>query len=135
MEAAQEDQQSGENEKGGFSAARQSTDSFAARIGAKNLKIIIVAMPFVFMATVAIIIALFGKPGGEATADAPLASSVPNISGAGGIVLPGDGDIRDMALDGDRLAVHIRTTDGAVIVIYDLNEDKIVETIPVIQEE
>ena len=135
MNRADENQQPGGEDSSAFNAAPKTADSVAAMIGTKKLKIVIITMPFVFMAVVALIIAVFGKPGRNTRAAAPVSLSTLNIGGAGGIVLPGNGVIQSMTLDGEKLALHVRNEDGVVIVIYDMTQDKIVKTIPIMQED
>ena len=119
--------------------------SVAAKIGAKNLKIIIITMPFVFLIVVGAIIAVFGKPRSskaddatvEIAAAAPPAASAAfadieySLAGEGGFNLPAGAEIKSMAIDGDRLAIHIDLENGAAIVIYDLQQDAVIKTIPI----
>jgi len=136
MNTAHDEQQPGEHDQPDIAAARASVDSVAGAIGAKNLKIIIVAMPFVFLAVVGVIIAVFGKPGGAVETGAPAAPQFLDISGAGGgIVLPKNAEIRSVDIEGNQLALNVTTPDGALIIVYDMNQDKIIKTIPVTQVE
>lgn len=140
-----------------FREAAPSASSLAGKIGAKNLLIVIVTMPFVFLLVVMAIISIFGRPD-DAVADvarvvrsAPVATEAleePASAGpqrvvlpipasvdgaAGGITLPAGAQAGAMSLDGDRLALRVETGDGAVIVIYDLATDQVVKTIPLVE--
>lgn len=132
MNTMQDDQQPGSEGKSAFDTARTSADSVAAMIGTKNLKIIIITMPFVFLAVVGVIIAVFAKPGDAATTHMQAAQPTAVVAGdVGGIALPGNAVIRSVDIDGNRLAMHVTTPDGAMILVYDIDRDKIIETIPV----
>lgn len=132
--------------------------SFAEKIGSRNLMIAIVTMPLFFIGLLVLIIALVGLPEEEEAAAvnpvleslgaapvATLSSSAPVIEEsqipaesapaaidelAGAITIPEGASIGGMALDGDRLAVRIETADGPIIVIYDLAQNTVVQTIP-----
>jgi len=107
----------------------------AQSIGARNLWIIILTMPAVFLVAVAAIIAIFGKPKGaedaepvaaieedvvaEAVEDLPDTIAVPMQAAPGAI-----------ALDGDRLAVRLDGPDGVVIVIYDIAKGEEIMRVP-----
>lgn len=123
--------------------------SVAMQIGTKNLLIIIVTMPFVFLVVVMSIIALFGDPKKHKTADAAPAAALEqpavagqrvvlpmpaSVAGApGAIALPQGATAGALALDGDRLAVRVDTEGGAMIVIYDLKQGAVVETVPLVE--
>jgi len=136
-----------------FREAAPGMGSIASMIGTKNLLIIIITMPFVFLVVVMAIIALFGRPGEETAAasgavrSTPVAEveeAAPAIEGqrvvlptpaaasevSPAIVLPEGAEAGALSLDGDRLAVRIDGPDGAQIVIYDLNTEEVVKTIP-----
>lgn len=124
----------------------------AQAIGTRNLIIIIVTMPLVFIFVVLGVIAIAGDPGKrEARAAAaesapaeieqparyrgalePLQACLPQ-SGAP-LMLPEGAQIGAMALDGDRLAIRIETDSGGEIVIYDLRAGAPLQTIPVRKE-
>ncbi|MEM9618728.1 MAG: hypothetical protein AAF936_12275 [Pseudomonadota bacterium] len=136
-----------------FREAAPSASSVASMIGTKNLLIIIVTMPFVFLVVVMAIIALFGgsddavetaSPGAvrsvstdaleEPAANAqrvvlplPAATDGP----LAGITLPAGAEAGAISLDGDRLAVRVESDDGAMIVIYDLTQNTVVQTVPI----
>ncbi len=133
MNRVEENQQPAGEDRSAFNAQPTSADSFAAMIGTKNLKIIIITMPFVFLIVVGLIIAVFGRPGERASAAPAIAqsTSIHSPENGGGFILPGDAVIESMALDGDRLAVHVNMQDGAMIVIYDLQQEIVMQTIPV----
>ncbi len=149
MNKAHNHQESKGEEMPSPDAAKSSADSVAAMIGTRNLKIVIITMPFVFLVVVGLIIAVFGRPGesNRTTSDAthmdvatgagPGALSISNLSldGSGGVILPKGAEIGSMAFDGDRLALHVDGRAGAMIVIYDLQQNIVVQTIPVIQGE
>lgn len=137
-----------------FREAAPAPSSIAGMIGTKNLLIIIVTMPFVFLMVVMAIIAVFGSPDeGEAAPTAgavvstpvasleqpaiegsrvvlPLPAAAGDLSAA--ITLPEGAATSAMALDGDRLALRVDTDAGAMIVIYDLSTDQVVKTIPLV---
>jgi len=118
-----------------------------AVIGTRNLLIIIVTMPLVFIVVVAGIIMLFGSPrdkdSKQQTArsavhstpieagDAALAIAASAGSAANSvIVLPDGAAAGAISLDGDQLAVRIDSDEGAAIVIYDLTQSRVVQTVP-----
>lgn len=114
-----------------------------AVIGTRNLLIIIVTMPLVFIVVVAGIIMLFGSPRDKDSeqqtarsavhstpieaADAALAIAA---SDGSAIVLPDGAAAGAISLDGDQLAVRIDSDEGAAIVIYDLTQSRVVQTVP-----
>ncbi len=139
-----------------FREAAPSASSVASMIGTKNLLIIIVTMPFVFLVVVMAIIALFGgsddaveaaSPGAvrSVAADAleePAANAqrvvlpIPAATDGAlsGITLPAGAEAGAISLDGDRLAVRVESEDGAMIVIYDLAQNVVVQTVPITTE-
>lgn len=113
--------------------------SLAGAIGAKNLIIIIIAMPFVFLVAVLGIIALFGNPndvsGRKPAANDYEAASENAANDTAALI----GDAVDypagaapgaIALDGDRLAVRIDGPDGVEVVVYDLAKGEIIARVP-----
>jgi hypothetical protein len=112
--------------------------SLAGAIGAKNLIIIIIAMPFVFLVAVLGIIALFGKPNEVSEAGAAGDGSVSNVEhtpleatsvNADMIRYPVGAAPGAISLDGDRLAVRIDGPDGVEVVIYDLTKGEVIARI------
>lgn len=138
---------------------RTPVDDFAASIGSRNLMIIIVTMPLVFLMVVMGIIGLFGNdeeavitgaaPGAVRStpvevlnepmtspstlspinASAPALINVPIVPG--GIDLPDGARAGAISLDGDRLAVRAEGPDGVEIVIYDLTRGAVVQRVPI----
>ncbi|MEM8936125.1 MAG: hypothetical protein AAGC77_06935 [Pseudomonadota bacterium] len=141
----------------------ESFSSVAATIGARNLLVIIVTMPFVFIAVVLGAIAIFGPPDEEsaqasatsvrstAVAAAPVVSSVEIAesdeaattsdalvlpipaavdSYSSAIVLPEGAATGAISLDGDRLALRVDSEEGSMIIIYDLANKSIIQTVP-----
>jgi hypothetical protein len=127
----------------------------ASAIGARNLMIIIVTMPLVFLIVVVGILAIFGAPDNARKAQA--AETVRSISpfesdpgtqagprailplpaasdAAPALTLPAGARAGAIALDGDRLAVRIDSDDRAMIVIYDLAADAVVKSISLVGE-
>ena len=127
-------------------------DNFAASIGSRNLMIIIVTMPLVFMIVVMAIVAIFGGREEEPVAAAPAAvrsepvetlaqpavtlpaAPVLPANAAGALSLPKGAEAGAIALDGDRLAVRIDGPDGSYVAIYDLTSGAVVQTIPIVPE-
>lgn len=122
----------------------------AVSIGSRNLLIIIVTMPLVFIAVVTVIIKLFGggdDAGLASEAAAPIAverlaepaptrsaTAVTTISAdPSAIGLAAGADVTAMSLDGDRLALRVDGPDGVSIVIYDLTAGAVIQRIPVTQ--
>ncbi len=107
----------------------------AESIGTRNLWIIILAMPAVFLVIIAAIIMMFGKPGDEEAAAAPVieesavAAPVPETLPAE-IAIPAGAAPGAIALDGDRLAVRLDGHDGVEVVIYDLAKGEVVARVP-----
>jgi len=135
--------------------------SLAQAIGARNLMIIIVTMPLVFLVVVMATIAVFGRPGGGKDAGADLgiaraggergtlAQPGPSAQGSTGVtapsrasltldpaplVLPPGAEISSMALDGDRLVLSVDGKDGGEIIVYDLAGGAMVQRIKVVRE-
>jgi hypothetical protein len=99
----------------------------------------VLAMPAVFLAIVFVALAVFGKPGGDNDAraaasgalatPAPMRASEPDVppppSGRRGVIaLPDDARIESIALDGDRLALHVESPAGREIVVYDYRDGR-----------
>lgn len=128
----------------------------AQRIGTRNLLIVIVTMPLVFLMVVIASLAIFGKPGGKARAVAAAASvrsepsdhvlSQPDLAMAGALapksvaaaapsplILPSGGDITAMAIDGDRLVLRVKGNSGGSIVVYDLARGAEIQRIRVLE--
>ncbi len=126
-----------------------SAGSVAQMIGTRNLLIIIVTMPFVFLAVTAAIIALLGRSKEDAALaapDAPMtASALSAVAStpsqvqldalAAGIALPAGASVGAIALDGDLLAMRLDSEAGAMIVIYDLSQEAILKTVPLIESD
>ncbi len=134
-----------------FTEEAPSAGGVASMIGTKNLLIAIVTMPFVFLVVVMTIISIFGSPGKDRSAKAPVVNSAPasvaldqpalagqqavapieaSLPASAAIVIPKGASAGAMSLDGDRLAVRIDSENGAVIVIYDLAKGVPVQIIP-----
>jgi len=131
---------------------RSGFSGFAASIGARNLMIIIVTMPLVFLMVVMGVIAVFGEanetretaaPGAvrSTSAAAPEAPAPPGQrtilpipaamdTKAQAIELPAGARAGAISLDGERLAVRVDAEDGAMIFIYDLTKNAVVQTVP-----
>ncbi len=131
--------------------------SVGGMIGTRNLLIIIITMPLVFLAAVAMIITIFGSPlednkgatrAGETVRSTAVESEeaasaqgrrtvlvTPASTGvaSAGIALPENMAAGAISLDGDRLAVRIDGEDGASVVIYDLVQGAVVQTIPIVE--
>ncbi|MHA7872215.1 MAG: hypothetical protein ACX939_07695, partial [Hyphococcus sp.] len=152
-----DDQERRERDPLEFQEAAPTASSVANMIGTRNLLIIIVTMPFVFLVVVMAIIAVFGRPAGDAAGDdrsavistpaaaAPTADNAQRVvlpipaastdaadAVQGAIALPAGAEAGAISLDGDRLAVRIESEDGAMIVIYDLAQNAVVQTVPLV---
>jgi hypothetical protein len=109
----------------------------AQAIGTRNLLIIVVTMPLVFLIVVMATLSIFGSPdkrervaaaskGSEmATLEQPAPGRVTlpiaaSTGAAAPLLIPQGAALGALALDGDRLAVRIDTPDGGAIVVYDL---------------
>ena len=113
----------------------------AESIGVRNLKIIIIAMPFVFMAAVAAVIAIFGPPGANRGAEEVAAVEAASVevaaienseivnAAAKSIAIPAGTRPGAMSLDGDRLALRFDGADGSIVVIYDIAEQRVVDQV------
>jgi hypothetical protein len=122
----------------------------AAPAPARAVAVGVVTMPAVFIVVVMIALVLFGKPiahtqrADQAAAfdrlDQPAArpalsataASAQPVVATGSIPLAEDTHVVSIALDGDRLALHLESPMGAKIVIYDFNQQRIVETAPLV---
>lgn len=157
MKPGMEHDDDGERDRLDFSGASPSGfAAMASAIGTRNLLIIIVTMPLVFLIVVMAIIAFLGDPGEAREAATPgavrstpaAAQEESSVAGrravlpipaaaqgsAQAISLPPGAEIGAMALDGDRLALRIDATDGGMIVIYDLAQDAVIKSIPLTEE-
>ncbi len=130
----------------------------AEAIGARNLYIIIAAMPVVFLAVVIAMVSALGGAGkredtlttlggavlSQPVASAPVLEQPPAKSGAlaataasalageaAPLVLPRGAKVGAMALDGDRLALRVEGENGGEIVIYDLTRGAVVQRIKI----
>lgn len=135
--------------------------AIANAIGARNLMIIIITMPLVFLIVVMATLAIFGRPGGDtdgvdesqvvsASAPATLVqpdAAPPELTGVtppspaaltldpAPLMLPAGADITSMALDANRLAVRVENKDGGgEIVVYDLASGAPVQRIKVVPQ-
>ncbi len=146
-----------------FREAAPTAQSVGGMLGTKNLLIVIVTMPFVFLVVVMAIIGLVGKPEKASKAETPgVVRSIETVDAAPSsdtaasgvttngqrVVLPMPASLTTLAsaitlpegatpgaisLDGDRLALRVDTEDGTMIVIYDLATDQVVKTIPLVE--
>lgn len=130
----------------------------ANAIGARNLLIIIVTMPLFFLLVVLGTISIFGKPSEKAPKEAAAVAALsggeearldqPKMSGAvaatpvsalaadpASISLPAGAAVASMSLDGDRLALNIKTKAGGEIVIYDLARGAVLQRIKLAEAE
>lgn len=99
------------------------------------LKIAVVVMGLLLLAGLAAVIAgmIFqASKVGKKTPGAPPAVSAPVLSGAlSALTIPEGGEVALLALDGDRLAVHVRWPDGGEIAILDLATGNVVSRVPI----
>jgi hypothetical protein len=131
--------------------------SLASSIGSRNLMIIIITMPLVFLVVVLAIIGIFGAPGTSTTTaietttpdsvrSLPITALEQPASQGGrvvlpvaasstalpaGIVLPAGAQIGAISLDGDRLAVRADTDEGTLIIVYDLTQGAVIASVPI----
>lgn len=95
----------------------------------------VLAMPAVFLAIVFVALWLFGKPGEDAPALAVAPptteqttlsrAAIADPAGAEGVIaLADEAHIRSIALDGDRIALHVEGPSGRQIVVYDYREGR-----------
>lgn len=127
--------------------------SLAHAIGARNLMIIIITMPLVFLIVVMAVISIFGRPGdnndprlapvasatGLETLSQPLGgvttpSAVAYAISPAPLVVPEGASISSMALDGDRLVMRVEGVGDGEIIIYDLARGAVVQRIPVMAQ-
>ncbi|WP_425410263.1 hypothetical protein [Hyphococcus sp.] len=98
--------------------------SLAHSIGARNLILIIIAMPFFFLVAVMGVIAVFGAPQ-KAAGGETIAGETPAVS-ADALSYPAGAAPGAIALDGDRLAVRIDGPDGVTVIVYDLEKGEVI---------
>lgn len=112
----------------------------AQAIGTRNLWIIILTMPAVFLVAVAAIIAVFGRPGADSEAIRDAAAQTPPAAETAAVAapaplpeaisVPAGAAPGAIALDGDRLAVRLDGPDGVEVVVYDLAKGEVVARVP-----
>lgn len=106
------------------------------------LKIAVVVMGIMLLAGLAAVIAGLiyqASKVGKKTPEAPVAASAPEpvsleraASGAlEALSIPGDGEVVSMSLDGQRLALYVRSREDAEIVIVDLTTGKVVSRVKI----
>lgn len=133
----------------------EAPQGLAAMIGTRNLLIIIVTMPFVFFLAIFVIVSIFGSPldkdGDRKTSRGAVHSTpvevsddtaptsgqratlvMPAASGSA-IALPDGAEAGAISLDGDQLALRIDSDEGSAIVIYDLTQSRVVQTVPLVR--
>src|SRR5690554_6045244 len=103
----------------------------AQAIGARNLIVIIIAMPLVFLAAVAAVILIAGPPKGRTAKPAPASAAVMPADAPAPLLLPEGGRIVALTLDGDRLAVNVEAPSGGQIIVYDLRAGAVERIVPV----
>ncbi|GJL91699.1 MAG: hypothetical protein DHS20C04_13580 [Hyphococcus sp.] len=105
----------------------------AHAIGARNLKITIVAMPLVFLVVIALIILIFGKKDKaapiESAAAAEEQAAAPATEIAERVAISEGQTPGALALDGDHLAVRIDGPAGVEVVVYDLAKGEVIARI------
>ena len=128
--------------------------SLAHAIGTRNLMIIIITMPLVFLIVVMAVISVFGRPGTDrqpgvapmAAAPAGLEMLDQPLQPATGpspaslalapapLVIPEGAAITSMALDGDRLVMRVEGVGDGELIVYDLGRGSVTQRIPVMAE-
>jgi len=118
----------------------------AAANPAPSMIVGILAMPAVFLAIVFVALAAFGKPGEVASTDVAAADRLlqpaqvravaPSLASAssirrGAIALFDDARIQSIALDGDRVALHVEGPMGREIIIFDYREGRQIAAAPI----
>jgi hypothetical protein len=108
-----------------------------------KLKIAVVVMGILLLAAFAAVIAGLiyqaSKVGKKAPAEATVAAPPPDpasmeraASGAlQALSIPGDGEVVSMSLDGQRLALYVRSREDAEIVVVDLTTGKVVSRVKI----
>jgi len=142
-------------EDGNFSDPRRSPLGFAAPAAippmtpppARALAIGLVTMPAVFVAVVIGALALFGKPASPSGFSArnhvaerleqPVSRSAMSPTFASSLSSPAvtlgeDRRVVSIALDGDRVAMHVESPMGSEIVIFDFVEQRVIATTPIV---
>jgi|SRR5665811_139020 len=94
------------------------------------LKIVVIVMGILLVGGFAFVMAAIVYQAsrlGEKTSGAPppAAVSAPQAE----LVIPGDATITSMALDGDRLALHLQTETGSEIAVIDVTTGKVLSRI------
>jgi hypothetical protein len=109
---------------------------------ARALMVGLVTTPAVFIVVVLVALALFGKPApqAESVADstleqpaAPRPATRPAFAAAQGpaIELSEDTRVAAIALDGERIALHIESPAGQEIVVYDYAKARVIASAPI----
>lgn len=153
------DQATDASERGEAGEASPGGLPLAQAIGTRNLLIIIITMPLVFLVVVLGTITIFGRPGAEREAapeervsielnrdmetlavppsalqQAAAPSDIALSIDPAPLILPAGAGISSMAIDGDRLVLRVEDEGGGEIVIYDLKKGAPVQRIRVMEE-
>lgn len=127
-------------------ASHLRNDKEATANPAPSMIVGILAMPAVFLAIVFVALAAFGKPGEVASTDvaaddklsqpAQVRAVAPSLASApsnrrGAIALFDDARIQSIALDGDRVALHVESPMGREIIIFDYREGRQIAAAPI----
>ena len=103
-------------------------DPAAEKVRRKMLRFMFINLGILFLALMAVMIALVYKsfgpaPGSNTTAKVPPSAEMI----AGSILLPPSSEVISQSLDGNRMALHIRRNGGGEsILLYDLTERRVI---------
>ena len=114
---------------------------------ARALAVGVITMPAVFIVVVIAALALFGKPSNEPatgrsaseleTLDQPASMAATSATFASArstpsIALGEDRRVTSIALDGDRIALHVESPLGSEILVYDYVAERVVASAPIV---
>ena len=94
------------------------------------LKIVVIVMGVLLVGGFAFVMAAIvyqASKLGPKTAAAPAPAALPGLSAE--LLIPQDANITSMALDGDRLALHLNSSTGSEIAVIDVTTGKVLSRI------
>jgi len=105
-------------------------DPAAENVRRKMLRFMFINLGILFLALMAVMVALVYKSFGPAPKETTVAQVPPSTEIISGIILlPPSSEVVSQSLDGNRITLHIRRNGGGqAILLYDLSERRVIGT-------